>query len=244
MAECPSCHASIPADVLYCTQCGSTTAPSLGASSATEPAPARLLDAQESDLAAQTSAHEATPAISLCAECGQTVAEGAAFCTGCGALRHRTPADDLGPLEAAAPTFVAPVVPAPAPAPRAMPPMRSDQAPEGSSRPTRARRIRFEGHFFEYFVISLGLLALSAITLGLALPFFFFWSSKYFFTRLTVDGQPVTFTGSASGFYLKALGLIVLSLLTFGLLLPYFSYWMVKYFFDHLDLTNGPRTML
>lgn len=45
-------------------------------------------------------------------------------------------------------------------------------------------KIVFKGNFFEYFFISLGLLILSVLTLGILLPYWVYWSFKYFFTRL------------------------------------------------------------
>ncbi len=48
-------------------------------------------------------------------------------------------------------------------------------------------KIIFTGHFAEYFVVSLGLLVLSALTLGLALPYWMYWSFKYFFNKLELE---------------------------------------------------------
>lgn len=48
-------------------------------------------------------------------------------------------------------------------------------------------RILFKGNFWEYFLISLGLLVLSLITFGLALPYYFYWILKYFFTKLEIE---------------------------------------------------------
>lgn len=97
-------------------------------------------------------------------------------------------------------------------------------------------RIRFEGSFIEYFVISLALLVLSAVTFGLALPYYAFWSLKYFFTKLRVGDQRIVFAGSFGEYFVTALGLLVLSVLTLGLLLPYYAYWSFKYFFTRLEL--------
>jgi uncharacterized membrane protein YjgN (DUF898 family) len=47
-------------------------------------------------------------------------------------------------------------------------------------------RVIFTGHFAEYFVYSLGLLVLSVLTLGIMLPYLFYWSLKYFFTKLEI----------------------------------------------------------
>lgn len=103
-------------------------------------------------------------------------------------------------------------------------------------------RISFEGSFIEYFVISLALLFLSVVTLGLALPYYGYWSLKYFFTKLRIGDRRIVFTGNFGEYFLKALGLIVLSLLTLGLLLPYLAYWSYKYFFTRLELvTDGAQ---
>ena len=51
----------------------------------------------------------------------------------------------------------------------------------------RKGKIVFTGGFGEYFIMSLGLLFLSVITLGLAFPYWAYWSFKYFFTHLEVE---------------------------------------------------------
>lgn len=50
------------------------------------------------------------------------------------------------------------------------------------------KKIQFTGNFGEYFITSVGLLLLVAITGGLALPYYLYWSMKYFFTRLEIEG--------------------------------------------------------
>lgn len=98
------------------------------------------------------------------------------------------------------------------------------------------KKIAFTGGFGEYFLISLGLLVLSVVTFGLALPYWVYWSYKYFFVRLEVDGKRVVFTGGFGEYFLISLGLLVLSVITFGLALPYWVYWSLKYFFTRLEL--------
>lgn len=48
-------------------------------------------------------------------------------------------------------------------------------------------KIRFTGSFGEFFLISLGLMLLSLITLGLALPYFVYWQFKYFVSNLEIE---------------------------------------------------------
>lgn len=84
-------------------------------------------------------------------------------------------------------------------------------------------------------------MALSLITFGLALPYFAYWSLKYFFTKLSVDGNRLQFTGSFGEYFLSCLGLLILCVFTFGLAIPYFSYWNYKYFFCHLELPAETR---
>ncbi len=48
------------------------------------------------------------------------------------------------------------------------------------------KKIKFTGSFGEYFIMSLGLMLLSIITFGLAIPYWMYWSLKYFFTRLEI----------------------------------------------------------
>jgi uncharacterized membrane protein YjgN (DUF898 family) len=100
------------------------------------------------------------------------------------------------------------------------------------------QRIVFTGHFGEYFLISLGLLLLSAITFGLALPYWAYWSFKYFFTRLEVGGRRVHFYGHFGEYFLISLGLLLLSAITFGLALPYAMYWSFEYFFTRLEVAE------
>jgi len=98
--------------------------------------------------------------------------------------------------------------------------------------------IRFTGSFGQFFIVSLGLMLLSIITLGLALPYLSYWTTRYFFTELEVGNRPVEFTGSFGEYFLIALGLILLTVLTLGLAAPYFAYWNVKYFASNLQVPS------
>jgi uncharacterized membrane protein YjgN (DUF898 family) len=100
-------------------------------------------------------------------------------------------------------------------------------------------KIHFEGHFGEYFVMSLGLLILSAITFGLAAPYWIYWSVKYFFTRLSVGDAQIAYVGHFGEYFVMSLALLLLSVVTLGLALPYYVYWNFKYFFDRLELHAG-----
>lgn len=100
-------------------------------------------------------------------------------------------------------------------------------------------KIKFSGSFGEYFIMSLGLLLLSAITFGLATPYWMYWSYKYFFTRMQVGDQKVKFTGGFGEYFIMSLGLMLLSVITFGIALPYWLYWSVKYFFTRLEVVDG-----
>lgn len=51
----------------------------------------------------------------------------------------------------------------------------------------RKGKIIFKGNFWEYFLISLGLLILCVITFGLLIPYFTYWNFKYFFTKLELE---------------------------------------------------------
>ncbi len=48
-------------------------------------------------------------------------------------------------------------------------------------------RIIFTGTFWGYFFTAIGLLVLSIITLGLFLPYYMYWSLKYFFEKLEIE---------------------------------------------------------
>ncbi len=104
------------------------------------------------------------------------------------------------------------------------------------------QRITFHGNFAEYFLIALALIALSAVTFGLALPYLPYWSLKYFFTKLRIGDRQVAYTGNVAENFLMALGLMVLSVITFGLALPYYAYWLFKYFFTRLELVEAGAT--
>ncbi len=47
-------------------------------------------------------------------------------------------------------------------------------------------KIVFTGHFFEYFIMCLGLGVLTVLSLGILLPYFMYWNVKYFFTRMEI----------------------------------------------------------
>jgi uncharacterized membrane protein YjgN (DUF898 family) len=100
------------------------------------------------------------------------------------------------------------------------------------------KKVVFTGAFGEFFIISLGLLILSVITFGIAFPYWFYWSHKYFFTNLYYNGKLFVFTGHFADYFLKSLGLLVLSVITFGLAVPYWFYWSYKYFFARLELAE------
>ena len=51
-------------------------------------------------------------------------------------------------------------------------------------------KIIFTGNFWEYFLMSLALMILSAITFGLFLPYWVYWSAKYFVSKLEVELPP------------------------------------------------------
>lgn len=97
-------------------------------------------------------------------------------------------------------------------------------------------KIKFTGNFLEYFIMSLGLLLLSVLTLGLALPYFSYWNLKYFFTKMKIENDDVVYTGNFWEYFIMSLGLLILSVLTFGLAIPYWIYWSVKYFFSKLEI--------
>jgi uncharacterized membrane protein YjgN (DUF898 family) len=99
-----------------------------------------------------------------------------------------------------------------------------------------SKKISFTGSFWEYFIISLGLIALSSITLGLALPYLIYWSVKYFFSKLEIDGKRIVFTGGFWEYFLISLGLLLLTFITLGLAQPYWSYWSLKYFFTKMEI--------
>ena len=48
-------------------------------------------------------------------------------------------------------------------------------------------KIVFTGNFWEYFLISLGLLVLSVITFGILLPYWMYWQYKYFFAHMEIE---------------------------------------------------------
>ena len=52
---------------------------------------------------------------------------------------------------------------------------------------TKKGKIIFNGHFLEYFVFSILLLILSAVTFGILLPYYFYWSVKYFVNNLSIE---------------------------------------------------------
>jgi uncharacterized membrane protein YjgN (DUF898 family) len=48
-------------------------------------------------------------------------------------------------------------------------------------------KIVFVGSFADYFIKSVGLMALTAITFGLLLPYFIYWQAKYFADNLEIE---------------------------------------------------------
>jgi len=98
------------------------------------------------------------------------------------------------------------------------------------------KKITFTGSFGEYFGYSILFLLLSIITIGIAIPYWVYWSMKYFFTKLRVDNEPVVFTGNFGEYFGYSILLMLLSIITLGLALPYWIYWSYKYFFTKLEV--------
>lgn len=48
-------------------------------------------------------------------------------------------------------------------------------------------KIVFTGSFWEFFFTALGLMILSICTLGILLPYLFYWQFKYFFNHMEVE---------------------------------------------------------
>ena len=48
-------------------------------------------------------------------------------------------------------------------------------------------KVVFRGNFWEFFLIFLSLMILSILTLGLLLPYLFYWQFKYFFTHMELE---------------------------------------------------------
>lgn len=101
------------------------------------------------------------------------------------------------------------------------------------------KKITFTGSFGEYFGYSILLLLLSIITLGIALPYWTYWSLKYFFTKMRIEDKPVIFTGSFGEYFLYSILLLLLSIITVGIALPYWVYWSYKYFFTRLEVKES-----
>jgi uncharacterized membrane protein YjgN (DUF898 family) len=99
-----------------------------------------------------------------------------------------------------------------------------------------SKQISFTGSFGEYFIMSLGLMLLSIITLGLAIPYWIYWSFKYFFSKLEIDGKTIVFTGGFWEYFIISLGLMLLTSITLGLAMPYWFYWSLKYFFTKMEV--------
>lgn len=99
--------------------------------------------------------------------------------------------------------------------------------------------VEYTGHFWTFFLAQIGLFILSVVTVGFAIPYWIYWTNKYFFTRLKLGDRQVQFRGTFVGFYFKSMLLQLLSIVTFGLLLPYYAYWTQKYFATHLQVPEG-----
>jgi len=48
-------------------------------------------------------------------------------------------------------------------------------------------KVVFIGNFWEYFLMSLGLMILSICTVGILVPYWVYWSIKYFFDRMEIE---------------------------------------------------------
>ena len=48
-------------------------------------------------------------------------------------------------------------------------------------------KILFTGNFLDYFIKSLLLLLLCIVTFGLAIPYYAYWTIRYFFTNMEIE---------------------------------------------------------
>ncbi len=48
-------------------------------------------------------------------------------------------------------------------------------------------KIIFTGSFLGFFIKSLSLMALSVLTVGIAFPYYVYWSCKYFVNNLEIE---------------------------------------------------------
>ncbi len=48
-------------------------------------------------------------------------------------------------------------------------------------------KIIFTGNFLDYFIKSLLLLLLCIVTFGIAIPYYAYWTFKYFFTNMEIE---------------------------------------------------------
>lgn len=47
-------------------------------------------------------------------------------------------------------------------------------------------KVKFDGNFVDYFIRMIGIIILTVLTFGLALPYLFYFNNKYFFSRMTI----------------------------------------------------------
>jgi len=100
-------------------------------------------------------------------------------------------------------------------------------------------RAQFKGSFLGYFFKGILLLLLTVVTLGLASPYLFYWSTKYYFDHLEINGQPIRFTGNFMEYFLISILLFLLTIVTLGLGGLYWGYWHFKYFAARLEIPAG-----
>ena len=99
--------------------------------------------------------------------------------------------------------------------------------------------VEFTGNFWTFSFAQIGLFVLSVLTLGIAIPFWIYWTNKYFFTRLKVGDRHFQFQGTFVGYFFKSLLLLLLTVVTLGLLSPYYAYWNKKYFAAHIQIPKA-----
>jgi len=51
----------------------------------------------------------------------------------------------------------------------------------------RKGKIKFVGNFWDYFIKSLGMSLLVILTLGIALPYYWYWQQKFFLENLEIE---------------------------------------------------------
>jgi uncharacterized membrane protein YjgN (DUF898 family) len=103
---------------------------------------------------------------------------------------------------------------------------------------------QFDGGVLGFIGIQLGTFLLTAVTLGLALPWALTWKERWITSHTVIEGRRLRFTGSGAGLFWRWVKLLLLIIITLGV----YSFWawiyVKRWLVEHTEFADGPTVVV